>query len=314
VDKLLGDVPKNIENLITAMQSETCPENSIGTHCKNPYECPIMECWDFLPDTNIFDLYRGGKKSFELLESGVQRISEIPNECKLNEKQQIQKKCETTGETYVNKDEIKKFIDSLEYPLHFLDFETFGMPIPMFDKQRPYQQIPFQFSLHIIEKGGEEPTQISFLYNGSNDPRKEFLENLTENIKDTGSILTYNMSFEKRVVNELVFVYHEKKEWWNTVESRVADLIIPFKNFYYYNPEQKGSASLKSVLPAVTGKNYNGLVIGDGETASIEFVNITYNETDEGKKQSVRNALEQYCGLDTEGMIWILDELKKIIK
>jgi len=313
VGKLMGGVQENIDKMLEVLKSFKYPNVTVGQQCKDPYKCPIAECWDFLPENNVFHLYRGGKKSLELFENGIHAISDIPDEFELNDKQGIQKNCEKTGKSYIDKEGLKEFLGQLEYPLNYLDFETFGYSVPMFDGLKPYQAVPFQFSLHIVEEDGKT-THKSFLYAGSGDPRKEFVEALKNALGESGTIIAYNISFEKRIIKSLAEAFESYNPWAEKLEKRFVDLITPFKNFYYYNPLQKGSGSLKKVLPAVTGKGYDELGIADGETASVEFMNVTYNDASEEKKKQVREDLEKYCGLDTEGMIWIVDKLKELVE
>ena len=128
---------------------------------------------------------------------------------------------------------------------------------------------------------------------------------------DTGSIVVYNQGFEEGILKELALAFPEYDGWVNQVRERLVDLLSPFRQFHYYNPLQKGSASLKSVLPALTGKGYNELDISDGQAASIAFQAVTYGNVSEEERNKVRSDLEKYCGLDTEGMIWIVDSLRE---
>ena len=120
-------------------------------HCNSPYECPLKrECWSFLPENNIFDMYGSKKEAFELFEKDIYSFKDIPNDFPLSEKQEIQKSCEISGKARINKKPIREFLNNLIYPLYYLDFETFSCAIPLFNGTRPYQQIPFQYSLHIV--------------------------------------------------------------------------------------------------------------------------------------------------------------------
>jgi len=277
-----------------------CPEVNISKQCATPYECAIHDdCWDFLPKNSVFDLYRGGKKSFDLFDNGCESIKEIPDDFKLNDKQEIQKECEKTGKPYINKEGIKSFLDTLEEPLYYLDFETLSTAVPIYDGTKPHQQIPFQFSLHVNGK------HISFLASGKDDPREEFIKKLKESLGETGSIIVYNQAFEIGRLRELAEMFPDYKNWVESVIGRVVDLLIPFRGFHYYHPSQCGSASIKKVLPAVTGKSYDGMEINNGSDAALAYFKLDDEKT--------REALEKYCCLDTEGMIWILDELKEIV-
>jgi len=208
------------------------------------------------------------------------------------------------------KDSIKKFIGKLNYPLYYLDFETINPVIPLFDGMKPYQRIPFQFSLHIVQEDGSTE-HLSFLAEGKSDPRKKFVAELKNVLGNSGSIIVYNQSFEQGLLRELAETFPKYLEWVISLTPRFVDLIIPFRKFHYYNPVQKGSASIKKVLPAVTGKSYDGMYIADGMTASIRYIESEFGDCSESKRKKIRNSLEKYCGLDTEGMIWIIDELKK---
>jgi hypothetical protein len=102
-------------------------------------------------------------------------------------------------------------------------------------------------------------------------------------------------------------------EWVEETVGRMLDLLKPFRDFSYYHPDQHGSASIKKVLPAITGKGYDYLTINNGDAASGAFLAVTYGEATEGERLQVQQDLIKYCGLDTEGMIWIVDKLRGVI-
>ena len=114
-------------------------------------------------------------------------------------------------------------------------------------------------------------------------------------------------------MRDLAQAFPKYRDGVTQIRDRLADLLIPFRSFHYYSPLQKGSASLKAVLPAITGKGYEGLDIADGQMASISFLSATYGDMPEAERDKVREDLEKYCGRDTEGMIWIVDKLKEIL-
>ena len=263
-------------------------------------------------------MYRGGKKGIELYGNGVLAIKDIPVGFDLSDNQHIQKKCEETGEPYIEEKKIRSFIDDLEFPLYFLDFETYSVAVPLHDGTSPYQQIPFQFSLHVLKSMDSEPEHHSFLAEDSEDPRPAFLKALKKVIGDKGNVVVYNAPFENRILNELSRDFPKEGGWISAVQDRFVDLLIPFRKFYYYHPKQEGSASIKNVLPALTGKSYADLEVAGGEAANIQFLFMALGGTD-GKKPSgeevkkIRENLEKYCELDTEGMVDILRILQKIV-
>jgi len=308
VNEHMKDIKERITEMLEIINSKKSPEISIGKHCNDPYECPC-DCWENLPENHVFCLYRGGKLSCELYDSGVESIKDIPDDIKLNDKQGIQKDCEIKEKVHVHKESLKHFLKTLYYPIYYLDFETFSTAIPMFYGLKPYSQVCFQFSLHVVEKEGDTPKHYEFLYNGKEDPREEFIIALKKLLGDKGSIIVYNQSFEINRLKELGEQFPEHKNWVDNILTRIVDLLIPFRNFSYYNPKQQGSASIKKVLPTLCGKSYSGMEIRDGGTASVEFFNMCYNN---GK--DVRKALLKYCELDTLAEVMIVEKLISLVK
>lgn len=313
VNEEMDGIKERIEDMFSIIDSKNCPSVKIGKICRSPYECQLIDkCWSFLPDDNVFTLYRGGEKSEELLDNGVYSIKDIPDDFKLNDKQELQRECLKTGKPHIHKEAIKHFLSGLKEPLYYLDFETFQTAIPLYDKTGPYQQIPFQFSLHIEEKG--KVSHKYFLATGKKDPREEFLVALKEVIGEAGTVVVYNQTFEISRLKELAEVYPLHKKWIDNVLSRIVDLLVPFRNFSYYHPSQNGSASIKKVMPVLTGRGYNELEINNGGDASLAFLDITFEKVSLSEQKKIRDNLEKYCGRDTEGMQWIVEELRKIVK
>ncbi|MBN1444949.1 MAG: DUF2779 domain-containing protein [Candidatus Omnitrophica bacterium] len=317
VDAIIPSVEANAQQMLQAIREHTCPDIKIGQHCNSPYPCPLESvCRDFLPrDGNVLCLVSPGKRPYELIEKGIYSISDIPGDGGLNEKQKIQVECHKTGQPHINKGGIKQFLNTLKYPLYFLDFETIAPAIPAYDNSRPYETIPFQYSLHIVRKEGMEPEHHSYLAPGNKDPRPEILKRLKQLLGNSGSVIAYNAAFEKTAMRKAVEIYTEYREWLKLIEERVIDLLTPFRSFLYYHPCQEGSASIKNVLPAMTNSGYSYMEIAEGGTASIEYSRITFGEdVPEEERQRILSALEKYCALDTKGMIEIVDELRKLCR
>ncbi len=311
-----------IENRISAMfeiiASKEVPECEIGHHCSNPYHCSLKNsCWESVPENSVTNFYRMGKQSFELINNGIETISNVPDDYKLNSKQIIQCNCEKNCKPHINKPKIKEFIEKLTYPLYFLDFETVSTAIPLYPKTRPFQQIPFQFSLHILTSPSAKLTHHSYLASSCRKIRENFLKELKKLLGKKGSIVVYSKSFETRILNELADYIPKEKKWVTSINKRIVDLLLPFRNFDYYSPKQQGSASLKKVLPALTGKTYAGLEIADGMTASREFLYTIHGELFDKKMtkkeiKKTREALEKYCELDTLAEVLILQKLEEV--
>lgn len=312
------DLEKNIKKMFKIITGPE-PEFSINDYLTIEYpNICLNEFLESQPEESIFEFYRmAKKKQVELFKQGYKKIKEIPDSIKLSEKQLIQRNLAENKEIHTNKSEIKNFINNLEYPLYFLDFETISPIIPKFKGMKPYQRIPFQFSLHIQESENQDPKHLSFLADGTDDPRPKFMKALKDNLGEKGSIMVYNQGFEKGVLKESAEELPRFKKWLNTnILPRIKDLLDIFKNFQYYDPKQKGSASIKNVLPILSKLSYKNLKhIQKGDQASYEWERITYNSfIDKKEKAKIRKALEKYCELDTLAEVEILKGLKGIVK
>jgi len=310
VEEVILGIQERVAAMIEIVNGKEPPKVRIGNGCMNGVGCVSEDCWNFLPEDHVFELHRGGKRSLVLLEAGILSIKDIPHSFKLNNKQEIQRKCAISGTIYINNQNIKKFLNAFEYPIYFLDFETFQTAVPLYDGTNPYQQIPFQFSLHVDD--GREVKHFEFLHDSKSDPREKFLEEMKKVLGTEGSIIVFYQSFEIGRLKELAEAFPEYKEWVGSAIERIVDLIVPFKNFDYYNPSQKGSYSIKAVLPAITGKSYEELNIDNGMLASASYFENVFNGV--GTKEQIRKDLLEYCGLDTEGMVWIVDGLRKRVR
>jgi hypothetical protein len=192
-----------------------------------------------------------------------------------------------------------------------MDFETFMPAVPLFNNSRPYQQIPFQYSLHYKKDKDAELEHFEFLAEASRDPRLPFIKKLLNDTKAEGIILVYNKAFEITRLNEIARDFPEFNKEIDERINRIVDLMIPFQKKYYYTPEMKGSYSIKYVLPALVPEmNYNNLEIKEGGKASIAFESLYY-ETDLFKTAEIRTNLLEYCKMDTLAMVEILNKLIK---
>ena len=312
---LRREVAGQLAAMHAVIAAKVQPEIPIGSQCDHPYPCPLHDrCWAFLPDASVFTLYRGGSKAFTLLQQGIQQLEQIPDDFALTDYQSIQRHAAITGELHVDRPALASFLSQLEYPVSYLDFETFSTAIPLHDGVRPYQQIPFQFSLHVVRSAEAKPEHHEFLAAGSEDPRPEFMRRLRADLPQAGSVVVYNASFEKARLAEGCELLPKYGAWYRKVETRMVDLLLPFRGFRYYHGDQQGSASMKAVLPVLTGRGYDELEIQEGGTASREFLRVTYGDVPEAERQRVRRQLAAYCGQDTEGMIWIVEALEKLCR
>ncbi len=319
VDSAVKDVPGTLKYMLQMLGEPEPPSVKIGRHCYNPYTCPIRnKCWDFMPENHIFNLYGNKDRAMDLYEKGILSIDDIPGGYNLSTKQRIQRECAATKKPYVEKEKISDFLKSLRKPLYFFDFETYSTAVPIYNHTKPFQRIPFQYSIHMVEDlSDKKPVHYDFLALCNQDPRKELLKNLKEHLGQSGSIIVYYEFFEKGVLRELADDFPEYGDWIETLFPRIVDLYRPFGNFYYYNSFQKGSASVKSVLPAMTSYSYSNMDIADGLSASVYFLyacghySAGNTRPSQAEIKKIRKDLILYCRMDTGGMIHILRGLKE---
>ena len=214
-------------------------------------------------------------------------------------------------EPYADNDEIGNFLEQLKYPLYFFDFETVMYGVPAFDYSSPYQQIPFQYSLHVQDTPGSPLRDSAFLGNGTDDPRSALIEQLIHEIGTQGSVIVYNASFERGCIKKLAVNFPQYAKKLLAINDRLMDLMGPFRKGWVRHPDFEGGYSLKVVLPAlVPALSYADLEIKEGGTASFTYAQL--KNQDEATRNTQRNQLLEYCKLDTLAMAEVLDKLRSM--
>ncbi len=310
VRKLLPEVENIVNQSFKVLSEDKSPEIAIGPHCTKPHECEFMKhCWKDVPEQSVLELTHSTGKQWELYDEGIIHMKDIPDSFELSKTQIQQVDAWKTGEDIVDQKSLKTFLGSIEYPLIHLDFESFGTAIPLYQFTKPFQQIPFQYSIHIQESPGAEPSHLEFLAKAGNDPRRELLYKLLRDTEGRGTILAYNESFEKKILRDLAVLFPMEKMAIEQRISRIKDLIDPFRQFWYYTAKMNGSASIKKVLPALAPEfNYDSQEISDGAAASHAYLQLVKGES-KGNEEQIKRDLLDYCTLDTLGMVHILNKL-----
>lgn len=215
------------------------------------------------------------------------------------------------GKLEIYASEIKEFINEFKYPLYFFDFETVAHAVPVYNDSRPYQQVPFQYSLHIQQTKNSKLKHVDFLGDGTTDPRESLIKELLNHLKDKGTILVWYKPFEQTRLKELARDFPKYENQLNALHDRIIDLMVPFKKKHYRHPGFKSSASIKKVLPILVPElSYSELEVQDGLTASNLYANLK-EQTKEIQLQQSHNLLA-YCHLDTLAMVKILEKLKQV--
>lgn len=258
--------------------------------------------------------YPTPKQLGELEDLGIETIDQMSEDQGLRDKQAIQIKTTNSNERVIEKDEIKAFLDTFTYPLYFFDYETLSSIIPAFDGMSPYQDYPFQYSLHVIDKPGGEVRHSEYLHGEASNPMPGLLKQLKEDIGGKGSVLTWNMSYEMGCNDRMAALYPEYADFLSSLNERIVDLMIPFSKMWFFDKDFFGSASVKKVLPVLAPElSYKELNVSDGLLARRTWTQTVLEGRNELKRPQIMADLSKYCTLDTYAMVRILEELGKII-
>ena len=319
-----GEIKKTIEmanKYMDEYNGDNEPNTDIGMHCFNPYKCEFWEyCTRNLPKPNVFDIGGGmhTSKKFEKYYEGKISFRDLQNE-NLNPKFLEQIDFELNNlKPKIEKEAIKGLMDSLKYPLYFIDYETYQLAIPEVEGTKPYQQLPFQYSLHIIKEKGASIQHKEFLAEiDDQNYIRHFAESMIKDMPENGSVIIYNKAFEPVRNNEIARMYPDLKDELERINSNIIDFMEPFKQRKYYTKEMHGSASIKAVLPALYPNDpeldYHNLpVVHNGGEASEAFLSLRNMSKEEQKE--IRHGLLVYCELDTYAMVKIWEKLNEIVE
>ncbi len=283
------------------------PDIPIGERCFNPFECEYRHhCWKHIPKYSVFNVYQKKKTGEIINQIGSYDIKDIPLGLFPNGVKTVDISSYQRNKKHVEKDNISEFLNRLEYPLYFLDYETINSTLPMFDGTRPFQQVPFQFSLHIQQELNGKLKHVEFIHHEPSDPRETFTQKLTEVCGEKGSIIVYNKRFEMARNRELAEAFPLYADKLFAINERIIDLMEPFIKRWIYDPKQQGSASIKYVLPAFTDLKYDGLEIANGQEAMDRYLDFVKGKLRKNDTEKLMQNLLEYCKLDTYAMVELL--------
>ncbi len=291
------------------------PIKEIGEQCFSPYKCNFMgNCWKHIPKDSVFELSGiSREEQFALYNSGTKKIIDIQDIASLKHAQQVHIQSVKEQQAVINFEGLQHFFSTIKYPLYFMDFESSMPSIPSLSHTRPYENIPVQYSLHYKKSLKSKLIHYEYLAQAGGDPRKEFIENLLRDTECEGCILVYDKTFEIKILQSLAKLFPEFDEKIKNRISRIKDLMEPFEKKHYYIHEMKGSHSIKNILPAMVPElSYDKLKINSGALAMVAFHSL-HQAQDLFHIAETREALLEYCKMDTYAMVKIFERLEEII-
>ena len=285
-------------------------------HCKNMYyDCPFMgHCWKNIPKFSVFNAFTTNSRPencdqlYERYETAdMNVITETPSAGL----KKIATECFREDLDNSDTEKLREFIDGLEYPLYFLDYEAMAPAIPILDGTHPYKTVCFQFSLHIVDSPDAAPRHRGYLHDKpGTDPRPELINKLIDYCGEKGSILTYT-SYEKTQTTKMAEDFPDRADELRAIIARFVDLAAPFQKGYIYSRKQNGFYSVKKTLPAFTDMSYADLNITDGMKAASLYTDFANGNMTPDEAQTMRTDLWDYCERDTIAMVDLLNVIKK---
>jgi hypothetical protein len=291
-------------------------DNESALECQCIYKGRSAHCTTFrhshghVPGYSVHDLTYIGKskkKLAALVDAGVFDLDDVPEDFELSSNQRLQVSAHQRREPLIDHIAVAKELGALQYPLYFLDYETYPAAIPLFDGFKPYQQIVFQFSLHVVKDPNVEPEHFEYIHESNSDPSVALACKMKECIGGSGTVIAWHKSFERDRSAELGNRCPEYKEFFADINRRLYDLEDIFAHRHYVHPEFRGRSSIKKVLPVLVPElSYKELTIQGGGSAMQAWFDAIFGSMSDIEKQKIFTDLKTYCGLDTYAMyaIW----------
>jgi hypothetical protein len=320
VDQIADTVAMEMEQARTYLLAEIEPKSP----CSCIYKGRSQHCSTFrysnpsVPDYGIHDIARIGnspERLKELMDAGVFTLDMVPSYIKLTGAQKTQVRVYRSGETVLDKSAIAREFGELNFPLHFIDYETYAPALPQFDRFSPYDHIPLQYSVHIVGSPGEEPIHRDFLHSRRGDPTIPFLHSLEQHVGSFGAIIVWNKSFESQVNDRIAYRVPEERGYLAEVNDRMYDLKEIFAKQYFVHRDLLGKVSIKRVLPVLAPELcYSTLAIQNGAMAALAWGQLISEELTEKESAELVGKLRAYCALDSYGMVAIWRTLVGLVE
>lgn len=314
-EERLPEITQKIADHKLVLKGKQAPEISVGEQCFTPYECDFRgQCWKHVPEGNVFGLTGISRaEQAKFFREGFIFPEQIPAETTLPRLARLQALSRRQKDVIVEKEKLQEYIASLRGELLFLDIENFQPAIPRYDGTHPFQALPFAYSLHTRSADGNVSYQ-SFMAEPGPDPREAFLRQFLADTAGDAPILAYDAAAEKNALNLLRRKFPDAAAEIDQRHARIRDLMQPFSEGWYHHPGMNGSVSLKNVLPAlVEDMNYESLLIQNGSHAMAIYEKLD-RVMDIFTLAEHKDALAEYCRLDTLGMVRIFEVLETAAK
>ncbi|WP_406684301.1 DUF2779 domain-containing protein [Seonamhaeicola sp. MEBiC1930] len=310
IRELYSDVSIEIEKAIQFINHKeintsscSCSLNTRANHCDS-----FALFNSDVPELSIYEIGNvRANKIKELRDKGIVQIAEIPDNFKLNERQKLQLNSIKQGKPIIANERISKVLDSLVFPLHFIDYETYASAVPKLNGIGPHQHIPFQVSIHTMQEDGSI-SHFEYLADSLELPHK-MVEFMFQSSGNVGTFVSWHKSFEMARNKDMYNWVSKYKHYLEYMNANMFDLEDIFK-LDYVDYRFNGSTSIKKVLPVLLPElSYDELDVQNGTMALDLWGRMVLDSDFKEDKQKVREKLLEYCKLDT----WAMVELFKLL-
>lgn len=318
VQNVMPMVKKEIPRALAILEWDKAPSLVHVSNCSDPVKCEFLAC--YFPELNCDHIYSIAtslpkEKLIAFLERDLIKPEQVPADVMAELPDITIPGAQSEPAISIDKEAIRAEFQELQYPLYFLDYETYFPAIPLFDGYRPYQHAVFQYSVHVVREPGAEPEDYCFIAEEMADPEPALAASLREHIGDLGSIIVWNERFEASRNAEMSEHLPEFADFMSSLNDRMYDLMMIVKKGYYVDSRFGGSASIKKVLPVMCPElSYNDLAIHEGGTASASWAILTKPETPPEQKAQLKKDMLAYCGLDTYAMLAIYRKFAEVCR
>jgi len=313
VAKLVPEVRASAQDAVAYINKPDEPKTCSCRQKAKGKHCPTFKYFNpDIPDYSVYNLSRATNKTIApLVDMEIFHVHDVPDDYKLSEKQRNQVVVAQLGQPMIDPALIKEELDALIYPQYYLDYETISTAIPMFDGCIPYQQVPFQYSLHVLRGPDEELEHYEFLArHADKNPIPDLLAQMKREIGDTGSVIVWYKPFETSRNREMAKMYPEFSDFLLNVNERVYDLMDIFSKQYHVHPLFLGKTSIKYVLPVLVPElSYKEMAIGNGAIACLRWYQMAADVVPKEEGDQIYRNLLKYCELDTLAMYKIYEHL-----
>lgn len=317
--KVMDAIAKNMQDpsvLIAgmhAMNEDNLPSPIRRPRCAGRQKCRFYEeCFGnevTMPDNSILTL-TGARDRYAMLREGRKTLKEAdPERIEGSRQQYAEIMADKQGGLYFDRMALQTWLSDFQYPITFLDFEWERYAIPPYKGMKPYDVLPFEYSIYILKEDG---TTSSNVFLSWHDDRRELVESLLRDMPKQGTVVAYNAEGAEKIrIAEFAASFPEYSDALLAINARMKDLQLPFTAGIVYDTRMAGVWTLKKIMSMMNDRSYNDLIIHQGMDAVFQWRHLDREEHVEDEDQIIEE-LKAYCLMDSYAACVVLKWLMKI--